>query len=100
LENCRNIAYNLKYEYYKCDRYFSQESDDEDRKTREKQERIEASIRKREEEVKKDLSSSLREREKEREQHKRDEAVQLFNALLVDLVGVCVLDVIVHHIEN
>ena len=50
--------------------------------------------------MKKDLSSSLREREKEREQHKRDEAVQLFNALLVDLVGGCVLDVIVHHIGN
>lgn len=63
-----------------------QESDDEDRKTREKQERIEASIRKREEEVQRSLSSSLREREKEREQHKKDEAIQLFNALLVDLV--------------
>lgn len=62
------------------------ESDDEDRKTREKQERIEASLRKREEEVRTSLSSSLREREKEREQHKKDESIQLFNALLVDLV--------------
>lgn len=34
------------------------------------------------------LSSSLRERDKEREQHKKDEAVQLFNALLVDLVSI------------
>ena len=32
------------------------------------------------------LSSSLRERDKEREQHKRDEAVQHFKALLADLV--------------
>jgi len=61
-------------------------SDDEDQKHREKQERIEASLRKREEEVKKSLSSSLRDRDKEREQHKKDEAVQLFNALLADLV--------------
>ncbi|KAH3791103.1 hypothetical protein DPMN_169314, partial [Dreissena polymorpha] len=67
-----------------------EESDnDEDRKTREtreKQERVEASIRKREEEVRSSLSTSLREREKERELHKKDEAIQLFNALLVDLV--------------
>ena len=65
------------------------ESDDEDRRTREKQERVEASIRKREEEVQRSLSTPLREREKEREQHKKDEAIQLFNALLVDLVRYC-----------
>ncbi|XP_059155432.1 transcription elongation regulator 1-like isoform X2 [Physella acuta] len=61
-------------------------SEDEERKEREKQERIEASIKKREEEVKQSLSSSLRERDKEREQHKKDEAIQHFNALLADLV--------------
>lgn len=61
-------------------------SEDEERKEREKQERIEASLKKREEEVKQSLSSSLRERDKEREQHKKDEAVQHFNALLADLV--------------
>ncbi|GFO13671.1 transcription elongation regulator 1, partial [Plakobranchus ocellatus] len=61
-------------------------SEDDERKEREKQERIEASIKKREEEVKQSLSSSLRERDKEREQHKKDEAVQHFNALLADLV--------------
>ena len=33
------------------------------------------------------LSSSLRERDKEREQHKKDEAIQHFNALLADLVS-------------
>jgi transcription elongation regulator 1 len=43
--------------------------------------------RKREEEVQRSLSSSLRERDKEREQHKKDEAIQVFNALLVDLVS-------------
>ena len=63
------------------------ESDDEDRKTREKQERVQESIRKREEEVQRSLSTSLRERDKEREQHKKDEAIQLFNALLADLVN-------------
>jgi len=61
-------------------------SEDEERREREKQERIEASIKKREEEVKQSLSSSLRERDKEREQHKKDEAIQTFNALLADLV--------------
>ncbi|CAG5125745.1 unnamed protein product [Candidula unifasciata] len=61
-------------------------SEDEERRERERQERIEASIKKREEEVKQSLSSSLRERDKEREQHKKDEAIQHFNALLADLV--------------
>lgn len=36
--------------------------------------------------MKQSLSSSLRERDKEREQHKKDEAIQTFNALLADLV--------------
>ena len=64
-----------------------QDSDDEERRNREKQERVQESMRKREEEVKQSLSSSLRERDKEREQHKKDEAIQLFNALLADLVS-------------
>ncbi|GAB6025446.1 hypothetical protein CHUAL_011191 [Chamberlinius hualienensis] len=55
-------------------------------KEKEKQERVEASIREREREVQRTLSTHLRERDKEREQHKRDEAVQHFNALLADLV--------------
>lgn len=62
------------------------DSEDDARKEREKQERIEASIKKREEEVQRTLSTSLRERDKEREQHKKDEAIQHFNALLADLV--------------
>lgn len=62
------------------------DSEDDDRRDREKQERIEASIKKREEEVQRTLSTSLRERDKEREQHKKDEAIQHFNALLADLV--------------
>ncbi|KAL5022911.1 hypothetical protein ScPMuIL_002066 [Solemya velum] len=60
--------------------------DDDDRKDREKQERIEASLRKRQEEVHRSLSTSLRERDKEQQQHKKDEAIQVFNALLADLV--------------
>ena len=39
---------------------------------------METSLREREKEVQKTLSSSLRERDKEREQHKREEAVQHF----------------------
>lgn len=55
-------------------------------KEREKQERVEASIREREKEVQRTLSTHLRERDKERELHKHDEAVQHFKALLTDLV--------------
>jgi len=53
---------------------------------REKQARVEASIKEREKEVQQSLASSLRERDKERDQHKKDEAVQHFKALLVDMV--------------
>lgn len=62
------------------------EGEDEGNREREKQERIEASLREREKEVQRTLSTHLRERDKEREQHKHDEAVQHFNALLTDLV--------------
>ncbi|CAD5114244.1 DgyrCDS3385 [Dimorphilus gyrociliatus] len=61
-------------------------SEEEEEREREKQERIEESLKKRREEVEASLSSSLREREKEREIHKRDEAIQQFKALLVDMV--------------
>ncbi|XP_041371055.1 transcription elongation regulator 1-like [Gigantopelta aegis] len=70
-------------------RNIEEESDNEDRKTKEKQERVEHSIREREKEVQRSLSNSLRERDKEREQHKKDEAVQHFKALLSDLVRNC-----------
>ncbi|XP_054711391.1 transcription elongation regulator 1-like [Uloborus diversus] len=50
------------------------------------QERARASIKSREEEVKRDLSALLQEREKEQAQHKHDSAVSCFKALLVDLV--------------
>ncbi|ELT91022.1 hypothetical protein CAPTEDRAFT_223762 [Capitella teleta] len=63
-----------------------EDSDDEERKEREKQERVEASLREREKEVQRSLSTSLRERDKEREQHKKEEAVQHFKALLADMV--------------
>ncbi|RWS06816.1 hypothetical protein B4U79_04823 [Dinothrombium tinctorium] len=59
---------------------------EEDLKEREKQERIEASLREREKEVARELSTHLRERDKEREQHKRAEAIEHFNALLTDLI--------------
>ncbi|CAM1317070.1 TCERG1 (predicted), partial [Pycnogonum litorale] len=62
------------------------DSDIESNKEREKQERIETSIREREKEVQRTLSTHLRERDKEREHHKHGEAVQHFNALLTDLV--------------
>lgn len=55
-------------------------------KEKEKQERIEASIREREKEVQRELSAHLRERDKEREQHLHAETVENFKALLIDLV--------------
>ena len=55
--------------------------------SQERVKRAEEAIRKREEEVKQTLAGSLSERDKEREIHKHDEAVQHFNALLVDLVS-------------
>ncbi|XP_061384877.1 transcription elongation regulator 1-like isoform X2 [Danaus plexippus] len=48
--------------------------------------RAQASIKERERQVQRALATSLRDRDKEREYHKRDEAVQHFNALLADLV--------------
>lgn len=67
-------------------RTIEKEADENERKAREKQARVEASMKEREKEVKESLESSLRERDKERDQHKKDEAVQTFKALLVDLV--------------
>ena len=51
-----------------------------------KEERIAASLRKRQEEVKANLAGSLRERDKEREQHLHQESINGFNALLTDLI--------------
>merc|ERR1711976_507809 len=51
-----------------------------------KEERIAASLRKRQEEVKANLAGSLRERDKERESHLHQEAINGFNALLTDLI--------------
>ncbi|CAF0783715.1 unnamed protein product [Didymodactylos carnosus] len=64
--------------------------DDEEEKVRqrekEKQERIDASIKKRTEEVKEQLSTYQRELEKEREQLKKEKAIENFKALLTDMV--------------
>lgn len=43
-------------------------------------------MREREKEVQRTLATHMRDRDKEREQHKRDEAMQHFTALLADLV--------------
>lgn len=56
------------------------------RKDRDRQARAEASIKQREKEVEKKMAENLRERDKERQHHKRDEAVRHFTALLADLV--------------
>merc|ERR1712079_986931 len=51
-----------------------------------KEERIAASLGKREEEVKANLAGSMRERDKERGQHLHQEAINGFNALLTALI--------------
>lgn len=52
-----------------------------------KEARIEASLKEREKEVQRTMAVHLKHRENEREQHKHDEAVVHFNALLADLVS-------------
>ncbi|CAH2101548.1 unnamed protein product [Euphydryas editha] len=61
-------------------------SEPESAAAREREARAAASIKERERQVQRALATSLRDRDKEREFHKRDEAVQHFNALLADLV--------------
>ena len=56
------------------------------RKDRARQARAEASLKEREREVQRTLAENFRERDKERQHHKRDEAVRHFTALLADLV--------------
>jgi transcription elongation regulator 1 len=56
------------------------------RKDRDRQMRAEASIKVREKQVQKTLAEHLRDRDKERQHHKRDEAMRNFSALLADLV--------------
>ncbi|XP_058465565.1 transcription elongation regulator 1 [Malaya genurostris] len=66
-----------------------QTSDDEaerQQKERERRLRAEASIKEREKEVQRTLATHLRDRDKERQHHQRDEAIRHFNALLADLV--------------
>uniref|UniRef100_A0A182P604 Transcription elongation regulator 1 n=1 Tax=Anopheles epiroticus TaxID=199890 RepID=A0A182P604_9DIPT len=53
---------------------------------RERKARAEASIKEREKEVQRTLATHLRDRDKERQHHQRDEAMRHFNALLADLV--------------
>ncbi|KAL3276562.1 hypothetical protein HHI36_011936 [Cryptolaemus montrouzieri] len=62
------------------------EDDSEKDKDKDKQARVEASLREREKEVQRTLANHMRDRDKEREHHKREEAIQHFNALLSDLV--------------
>jgi len=60
--------------------------EDELRREKEKQERVEASLRERNKQVKEQLSKYQNEREKERDQLKRDESIQCFKALLIDII--------------
>merc|ERR1712066_54435 len=60
--------------------------EEEEREKREKEERVAASLKKREAEVARELSGHLHARDKEREQHRHHEAVSHFEALLVDLI--------------
>lgn len=68
-----------------------QNLDSEKEKELERQARIEASLREREREVQKARSEQTKEIDREREQHKREEAIQNFKALLSDMVYITVL---------
>lgn len=71
---------------YDTDDDASMLNDEEKRKEKEKQERIEASLNQRNKEVKEQLSKYQNEREKERDQLKLDESIECFKALLLDLI--------------
>lgn len=77
---------------YSVETYFDtvilllQNLDSEKEKELERQARIEASLREREREVQKARSEQTKEIDREREQHKREEAIQNFKALLSDMV--------------
>lgn len=64
----------------------SNEENVERQREKERQERIDASIKKRAEEVKEQLSGVQRELDKEREQVKKEKAIENFKALLTDMV--------------
>jgi transcription elongation regulator 1 len=87
---CRAVASNsLKEEWFmEYINSLGSASTDEgsEKRLRDKQERILASLREREKEVHQSLSASLRDRDREREQHLKEEAVQHFNALMADMV--------------
>lgn len=61
-------------------------NDEEKRKEKEKQDRIEASLSQRNKEVKEQMSKIHSEREKERDQLKHDETIECFRALLLDII--------------
>ncbi len=62
-------------------------NDEENKKERNKQDRIEASIKQREEEVRAKKEEIDRERQLERGVHLQEKAVENFKALLADMVG-------------
>ena len=62
------------------------EEEERKRRDRERAEREEAALRDREKAVKETYSEALKEREKERAHHARDEATQMLLALLADLI--------------
>ena len=64
-----------------------QNMDSDKEKEMERAARIEASLREREREVQKARSEQTKEIDREREQHKREEAIQHFRALMSDMVS-------------
>lgn len=64
-----------------------QNPNSEKEKELEKQARIEASLRERERTVQRFRSEQTKEIDREREQHKREEAIQHFKALMSDMVN-------------
>lgn len=61
-------------------------NEEEKRKETEKQERVSASLRERNKEVREQMTRIQTENEKERDQLKRDEALECFKALLIDII--------------
>jgi len=64
----------------------NKEGDSSKHKDKERQERVEASLRERERLVRESQAELLKEREKEKEHHNREKALQHFRAFLADMV--------------
>ena len=81
-----NNDFKLEKEEIVSERSTTNEMTEEERKELDKQKRIELSLKEREKQVKREMESHLLEREKHRNMFKKQELIDDFNILLLDLI--------------